>query len=161
MSNNSIRSQHGKPLERASIDDLVTISDKKPDTSLSDIEYYKAMQNNTLASEAYIGAKKYGLSMDIAVKARELLGRDKFHEFTEFYLRRLKEDPKLYMQAVEFVAKNGFSFMPNEVSLLEQEVMNFQNKFNLDLNRNYYRDRVGSSTHYDEHNATRALDGPD
>ena len=162
MNNKNLASKHhvlvDESLKKAKIKDLITISDERISTNLDKINNYKEMQNNPLMSEAYIAARRYELNIDVAVKAIELLGHDKFQEFTDFYFKIIKGDPKDYIEAVAYAAKNGFCFTPKEVSMLEQEVMNFQNKFNLDLTQTYHRDVPGSSSHYHEHNATRALD---
>mgnify|MGYP001594650689 CR=1 FL=1 len=128
--------------------------------SQDQVRLYGELQKSQIASETYVFARKYGLSLSLAgIVISKFNGNViKAVEFTEFYKDVLQGNFNDYLSVVENAAKNRFSFVPKEISLLEQEVMNKEGKFNLDLTRTYYRDVPGSSSHYEEHNATRALD---
>ncbi|MEK6835726.1 MAG: hypothetical protein AABX55_01770 [Nanoarchaeota archaeon] len=144
-----IREQKRKEILEALLKDDSIIKDEG--------NIYAGLQatDDQFESEAYIMGKKYGnfgLDEVLAYEAILKFGNyNKALEFTDFYFKELKGDISFYIQAVENAAKNGFSYTPKEVSLFEQENMNLQNRFNLDLNQTYHRDRVASSEHYYEH----------
>ncbi len=120
---------------------------------------YNYMQKNQIKSRAYILAKKYGLEEEVAEHIISKLGYFGAIGFTEsFFKKNLKDSDVLikYIEAVEDAAKNKTYFFRNnqKISLLEQEIMNFQNKFNLDLNKiednnGYLSEEDGE--HYLEH----------
>lgn len=160
MSNNSDRISHGrKPLERFNLQDLITIKEENSNkTNSIKNKIYELLQQDHIKSQAYVFSKKYNVDQVLAEELFFKYEINKVIEFTEFYHIVLKGDTKNYKEAIEYAFKNGFSFVPKEVSIFEQERMNFENKFNLNLTKTYHRDVPGSSSHYDEHNATRALD---
>ena len=101
---------------------------------------YKNMQEDQIKSQAYILSKKYGLDEEVAEQVILKLGYFNAIGFTELFFKiNLKDSAVLikYMETVEETAKKSFSFFENnqKISLLEQEVINFQNKFNLNLNK--------------------------
>ena len=129
--------------------------------SSEELKNYVLLQSDQLKSEASILSKIYQLPREDAEEALELTNGDynKALYFTDYILKILKIGKADYISAFRIVCKDGLkSLIRQPVSLLEQEVMNFDGKFNLKSTQTYHRDVPGSSTHYDEHNATKALD---
>ncbi len=128
MSNNSLTNLNGrKPTSRS--EDFQFLGS-------NDIKKYTLLQTDKLKSETYIFAKRHGLETDVAEAVIKIFGNfDKAEEFTGFYREVLKGDYKSYLLAAEYASKNSFSYTPHETSLLEQEVMNSQNKFGIDPNQ--------------------------
>lgn len=164
--------------------------------SQDQVRLYRELQENPTASEAYVFARRYGLSLSLAGIVISKFNDDvtKAIKFTEFYKSINGSNWDNYPQEAEIAAKNDFSFIQKDLSILEQEVMNFETRYNLssaisqikvlekegkleevksrskDKKRDkFFRfhptdldsmsDYLGrTSSHHDEHNATRALD---
>ena len=124
------------------------------------IQDYKALATTDhLSSRVYVLSQKYNLSIGEAETAIISFGSyNKALEFTDFFDKILLKygiNRKDYLEIVKKASKNDFSFVPKEMSLLEQEVINLQNKFNLNLMQTYHRDVPDSSVHYYEHIVSR------
>lgn len=148
MSNNKITLRR-KPVKEplVEIEENVNIINK---ISNDKIKEYKRLQLSNLESEAYILAKNFSLDLKCAKEAIRLLGYDKAIEFTDLFYK-MAERGADYLKSVRKASKNNFSFVPKEILLLEQEVMNFQNRADLDLMQRNYRDFPEDSEHHFEH----------
>ena len=109
--------------------------------SLEELRTYASMQDNLLKSRAYILAKKCQISVLDAEEALNLFGDySKKLYFTEIVLNELKINRVDYLGALKTIREEGLNSLKRQpISLLEQEVMNFQNKFNLDSNERELR----------------------
>lgn len=159
MSNHSLRETHGRILPRnVTINTDLSSTDeiKSEKISANQVSKYLLLQKDEDAtnSEAYILSKKFNLDFEYAQETIKLLGYSKAIEFTDLFFKNKLENLN-YLQTLRLAHEEGFSVLKKETSLLEQEVMNFQSKFNLNLTQTYYRDVPGSSSHYLEHIGSR------
>jgi hypothetical protein len=133
------------------LDDEISIPIKNiSEISHEELKNYALMQQNPASSEAYILSKKHDINLKCAQEAIKLFGYSKAIEFTELFFKTT--DGKIdYLKTLRLAHKEGFSVLKKELSLLEQEVMNFESKFNLNLTQTYHKELPSSSAHYYEH----------
>ena len=142
MSNHSLRETHGRILPRnVTINTDLSSADevKSEKISANKINEYLLLQQDATNSEAYILSKKFSLDLKYAQEAIKLLrSYSEAIEFTDLFFK--VTDGKIdYLQTLRLAHKEGFSVLKKETSLLEQEVMNFQNKFGINPNETEIR----------------------
>ena len=101
--------------------------------SQEQISLYRRLQESSTASETYVFARRYGLSLSSAENVVSKFDGNvtKAIEFTEFYRDVLKRSINDYLLRVESTSRTGFSFVPREDITLEQELMNIETRFNI------------------------------
>jgi hypothetical protein len=181
MSNNKLSLRHRLVRERVMEEQTsLTI---KPEA----IENYKQLQKDTLKSEAYILSEKYNIALGDAEEALAITKNySRTIYLTEYIIRVLNIDKIDYLAALKIVVKEGIRSLKRQpISMLEQEVMNLENKFGINRDeieikllekggknktniskKNFkfnmqslsYRSNETDSSHYSEHMVTRALD---
>ena len=154
MSNNK-QSLHHK-LIRQPLDEKEEMVMKK--ISSEELKNYALMQQDPTNSQAYILSKKYNLNCEEVEEALKLLKGDssKFMYFTEVILNEFKINRTNYLGAMRRISEGSLESLKRQpTSLLEQAVMESENKFNLNLTQTSYKDVPESSSHYDEHFASR------
>ncbi|MEK6835330.1 MAG: hypothetical protein AABX61_03650 [Nanoarchaeota archaeon] len=142
MSNHSLRETHGRILPRnVTINTDLSSADevKSEKISANKINEYLLLQQDATNSEAYILSKKFSLDLKYAQEAIKLLrSYSEAIEFTDLFFK--VTDGRIdYLQTLRLAHKEGFSVLKKETSLLEQEVMNFQNKFGINPNETEIR----------------------